>query len=222
VLEGIALSSDPNYKVLGSSYPWIARKVLTDSSPQLRSTLQALLYKDGTFRIDRLESLITESLRSTANETLSGQEEKTDKQSRLAIKRILKFTLSEKGDFVREILLEELSKGIDALNRSTFEKAASAVISSLPITFSLPLHLVEDEDIKNLKTLRRLILALSEGLTEEQNHGLEEGNYLLKEVDVQMTWNDAVVVLQQLSSSKEFLPMLSVILELTVWTTFCT
>lgn len=214
VLEGIALSSDPNYKVLGSSYPWIARKVLTDSSPQLRSTLQALLYKDGTFRIDRLESLITESLRSTANETLSGQEEKTDKQSRLAIKRILKFTLSEKGDFVREILLEELSKGIDALNRSTFEKAASAVISSLPITFSLPLHLVEDEDIKNLKTLRRLILALSEGLTEEQNHGLEEGNYLLKEVNVQMTWNDAVVVLQQLSSSKEFLPMLSVILEL--------
>lgn len=214
VLEGIALSSDPNYKVLGSSYPWIARKVLTDSSPQLRSTLQALLYKDGTFRIDRLESLITESLRSTANETLSGQEEKTDKQSRLAIKRILKFTLSEKGDFVREILLEELSKGIDALNRSTFEKAASAVISSLPITFSLPLHLVEDEDIKNLKTLRRLILALSEGLTEEQNHGLEEGNYLLKEVDVQMAWNDAVVVLQQLSSSKEFLPMLSVILEL--------
>lgn len=45
VLEGIAISFNPNYKVLSSSYPWIARKVLTDSSPQLRSTLQALLYK---------------------------------------------------------------------------------------------------------------------------------------------------------------------------------
>jgi predicted unusual protein kinase regulating ubiquinone biosynthesis (AarF/ABC1/UbiB family) len=45
VLEGIALSTDPNYKVLSSSYPWIARKVLTDSSPQLRETLKSLLYK---------------------------------------------------------------------------------------------------------------------------------------------------------------------------------
>lgn len=96
VLEGIAIGFDPNYKVLSSSYPWIARKVLTDSSPQLRSTLHTLLYKvffyalllskpraflfslfsffflvghleipflphqDGVFRIDRLESLLTE------------------------------------------------------------------------------------------------------------------------------------------------------------------
>lgn len=45
VLEGIAIGFDPNYKVLGSTYPWIARKVLTDSSPQLRSSLQALLYE---------------------------------------------------------------------------------------------------------------------------------------------------------------------------------
>ncbi|KAG2569173.1 hypothetical protein PVAP13_7NG387663 [Panicum virgatum] len=64
VLEGIAISFNPNYKVLGSSDPWIARKVLTDNSPKLRSTLQALLYKDGTFQIDRLESLLSESLRA--------------------------------------------------------------------------------------------------------------------------------------------------------------
>ena len=45
VLEGIAISFDPNYKVLGSTYPWIAKKVLTDSSPKLKASLQALLYK---------------------------------------------------------------------------------------------------------------------------------------------------------------------------------
>jgi aarF domain-containing kinase len=50
VLEGIAISFNPNYKVLGSSYPWIARKVLTDSSPKLRSTLQTLLYKVDIFQ----------------------------------------------------------------------------------------------------------------------------------------------------------------------------
>ncbi len=45
VLEGIAITFNPDYKVLGSTYPWIARKVLTDSSPQLKSSLQTLLYK---------------------------------------------------------------------------------------------------------------------------------------------------------------------------------
>lgn len=45
VLEGIAISFDPDYKVLGSTYPWIARKVLTDSSPKLKASLQTLLYK---------------------------------------------------------------------------------------------------------------------------------------------------------------------------------
>lgn len=45
VLEGIAIGFNPDYKVLGSTYPWIARKVLTDSSPQLKSTLKALLYE---------------------------------------------------------------------------------------------------------------------------------------------------------------------------------
>ena len=45
VLEGIAISSNRDYKVLGSTYPWIARKVLTDSSPKLKASLQALLYK---------------------------------------------------------------------------------------------------------------------------------------------------------------------------------
>lgn len=45
VLEGIAIGFNPDYKVLGSTYPWIARKVLTDSSPQLKSSLMNLLYK---------------------------------------------------------------------------------------------------------------------------------------------------------------------------------
>nr|GEX09629.1 uncharacterized AarF domain-containing protein kinase At1g71810, chloroplastic [Tanacetum cinerariifolium] len=45
VLEGIAINNDPNYKVLGGTYPWIAKKVLTDGSPKLRSSLQTLLYE---------------------------------------------------------------------------------------------------------------------------------------------------------------------------------
>uniref|UniRef100_A0ABL6UEB1 ABC1 atypical kinase-like domain-containing protein n=1 Tax=Cannabis sativa TaxID=3483 RepID=A0ABL6UEB1_CANSA len=69
VLEGIAISSNPDYKVLGSTYPWIARKVLTDSSPKLQSSLRSLLYKEGVFRIDRLESLLSESRKGLGSES---------------------------------------------------------------------------------------------------------------------------------------------------------
>ncbi|KAF5749304.1 hypothetical protein HS088_TW04G01271 [Tripterygium wilfordii] len=109
VLEGIAISFNPNYKVLGSTYPWIARKVLTDHSPKLRSSLQTLLYKEGAFRIDRLESLLTESARARVERALvETQRKSTD--SKVIIKQIVNFTLTEQGSIVREILLEELAK----------------------------------------------------------------------------------------------------------------
>lgn len=57
VLEGIAVSIDPNYKVLGSTYPWIAKKVLTDSSPKLKASLQALLYEVHSSLFFRLSNI---------------------------------------------------------------------------------------------------------------------------------------------------------------------
>ena len=49
-VQGIALSADTNYKVLGAAYPWIARRLLTEQSPELRDTLRTLLYKKGRFQ----------------------------------------------------------------------------------------------------------------------------------------------------------------------------
>lgn len=36
VLEGLALSADRNYKLLGKAYPYMAKRLLTDPSPELR------------------------------------------------------------------------------------------------------------------------------------------------------------------------------------------
>jgi len=63
-LQGIALSADPNYKVLGSAYPWIARRLLSDNSPDLQETLRALLYKGNKFQFARLESLLRQAVKS--------------------------------------------------------------------------------------------------------------------------------------------------------------
>ncbi|XP_062184227.1 uncharacterized aarF domain-containing protein kinase At1g71810, chloroplastic isoform X3 [Phragmites australis] len=111
VLEGIAISFNPNYKVLSSSYPWIARKVLTDNSPNLRSTLQTLLYKDGAFQIDRLESLLTESLRARTEQSLVRNQQEDVDSTRYAIKQVLSFTLTKQGAFVKDLLLQEIAKG---------------------------------------------------------------------------------------------------------------
>lgn len=62
--QGIALSADRNYKVLGSAYPWIARRLLSDSSVELQETLRALLYKGNRFQFGRLESLLRQAVRS--------------------------------------------------------------------------------------------------------------------------------------------------------------
>ncbi|KAB2077785.1 hypothetical protein ES319_A06G119600v1 [Gossypium barbadense] len=130
VLEGIAISSDPNYKVLGSTYPWIAKKVLTDSSPQLKSSLQALLYKDGAFRIDRLESLLTESLRARTEKALV-KIQREEANSRMVFKEILSFTLTEKGSFVREILIEEFAKEVNGVGNPNNNQSAYLEESSL-------------------------------------------------------------------------------------------
>ncbi|KAG4142127.1 hypothetical protein ERO13_D06G114500v2 [Gossypium hirsutum] len=159
VLEGIAISSDPNYKVLGSSYPWIAKKVLTDSSPQLKSSLQALLYKDGAFRIDRLESLLTESLRARTEKALV-KIQREEANSRVVFKEILYFTLTEKGSFVREILIEEFAKGLDALGLATLDSLTSVATTRIPFTGS-SVSFMSKEDMINLRTFHRLMFLLA-------------------------------------------------------------
>ncbi|RWR89845.1 hypothetical protein CKAN_01891700 [Cinnamomum micranthum f. kanehirae] len=205
VLEGIAISFNPNYKVLSSSYPWIARKVLTDSSPQLRSTLQSLLYKEGVFRIDRLESLLAESLRVRTEQSFVKQEA-VDRDSRVVFKQILSFTLTEKGSFVKEILLEEFAKGIDSLGLATLESVTSSFPFSSAFSSSSPMA---DEDINNLRTLHRLMLLLS---------GLQESKNGVKEVEINKNYGtnleEVSLVLSQLATVQDMLPVLSVIPEL--------
>ncbi|MEH2245794.1 ABC1 kinase family protein [Nostoc sp.] len=56
--EGIALSLNPNFKIVEVGYPYIARRLLTGESPELRRRLLNVLFKDGKFQWQRLENLI--------------------------------------------------------------------------------------------------------------------------------------------------------------------
>jgi len=54
--EGICLSLKPDFKFLEVAYPYVAKRLLTDS--RLRTRLFEILQKDGKFQWERLENLI--------------------------------------------------------------------------------------------------------------------------------------------------------------------
>ncbi len=56
--EGLALSLDPNFKIVEIAYPYVARRLLTAETPALRRRLIDVLFKDGKFQWQRLENLL--------------------------------------------------------------------------------------------------------------------------------------------------------------------
>src|ERR687886_211695 len=102
-LEGIAINVDPNFKVLSKAYPYISKRLLTDPAPELRASLRDLLFKDGSFRWNRLENL----LRNARNSP--------DYDLDKVLTQTLDFLFSERGAFIRDQLVDEIVKGLDAL-----------------------------------------------------------------------------------------------------------
>merc|ERR1719181_2248100 len=46
VLEGIGLSIDPEYSIVGETLPYIARRILTDPSPRTAGALETYIFGD--------------------------------------------------------------------------------------------------------------------------------------------------------------------------------
>jgi predicted unusual protein kinase regulating ubiquinone biosynthesis (AarF/ABC1/UbiB family) len=110
-LEGIAINVDPNFKVLSKAYPYVAKRLLTDQSPQLRQSLQDLLFKDGNFRWNRLENLLRNAKSSE------------DYDINQVLNQTIEFLFSERGEFIRVYLADEIVRGVDTYSRNALEQA---------------------------------------------------------------------------------------------------
>jgi predicted unusual protein kinase regulating ubiquinone biosynthesis (AarF/ABC1/UbiB family) len=110
-LEGIAINVDPNFKVLSKAYPYVAKRLLTDPSPQLRTSLKDLLFKDGSLRWNRLENLLKNARNSD------------DYDINQVLDQTLDFLFSERGEFIREKLANEIVKNVDLASRNALTKA---------------------------------------------------------------------------------------------------
>lgn len=56
--EGVALCLNPNFKLVEISFPYIAKRLLSEESPAFRRRLLEVLFKEGKFQWERLENLI--------------------------------------------------------------------------------------------------------------------------------------------------------------------
>jgi len=103
VLEGLAIQVDKDFRIVRDAYPYIASRLLTDTSAELQSALQQLLFKSEKLRWDRLQELLEEA--SSINDYDISQ----------AVDQMVNYLISEQGKSIREILAQQTVDVLDQL-----------------------------------------------------------------------------------------------------------
>lgn len=138
--------------------------------------------------------------------------QREEANSRVVFKEILYFTLTEKGSFVREILIEEFAKGLDALGLATLDSLTSVATTRIPFTGS-SVSFMSKEDMINLRTFHRLMFLLA-GL-ESNKKSFEEVNGIGNPNNNQSAYlEESSLLSYQPALVSEILAMLSIIPEL--------
>ncbi|KAL2326599.1 hypothetical protein Fmac_025657 [Flemingia macrophylla] len=159
VLEGIALVGNPDFAIVDEAYPYIAQRLLTDESPRLRNALRYTIYgKSGVFDAERFidvmqafENFIT-AAKSGGGEDMNGnmaelgilttsqseyllpgfQSVMSQPQQPVQTRAALAFLLSNRGNFFREFLLDEIIPHFCAFVESMVSKYSTNLIVGGP------------------------------------------------------------------------------------------
>jgi predicted unusual protein kinase regulating ubiquinone biosynthesis (AarF/ABC1/UbiB family) len=102
-LEGIALSVDPDFKILGAAYPYFARRLMEDPDPQLRRSLREMLFDGEEFRWQRLEALVSSA----------ALQDQLDVEGLLD--QVIDFLFSPSGGLLRRQLVDAMVERMDQL-----------------------------------------------------------------------------------------------------------
>ncbi|MHC5738064.1 ABC1 kinase family protein [Nostoc sp.] len=149
-LEGIAIYIDPSFKVLSEAYPYVSKRLLTDPAPQLRASLQDLLFKDGRFRWNRLENLLKNARNSQ------------DYDFNLVLNQGIEFLSSERGAFIRDKLVDESVNGLDALGKNVLHNFTSLLRERVGLTAVNKTPAATVEQQQTLEHIKRILGILRE------------------------------------------------------------
>ncbi|MEM1367631.1 MAG: AarF/ABC1/UbiB kinase family protein [Cyanobacteria bacterium P01_H01_bin.15] len=117
--EGVALSLNPNFKIVEVSYPYVSRRLLTEESPAMRRRLVEVLFKGGKFQWERLENMIAIA-QSEGNFDIVP-----------TAKMGLQYLLSDEGRYLRHQLLNALTEN-DTLHTDELQRIWQLVKDDLP------------------------------------------------------------------------------------------
>jgi predicted unusual protein kinase regulating ubiquinone biosynthesis (AarF/ABC1/UbiB family) len=144
-LEGIALSVDPNFKVLAVAYPYVANRLLNDSAPELRMALKDLLFRDGEFRWNRLENL------------LSNAQDNPDYNLNGTLDKGIDFLLSDRSEFMHDRIIDEIVKGIEVETTKRLPaRFRTSAISNVVIDPQVKANISKTETPSSLDYIARL------------------------------------------------------------------
>lgn len=149
-LEGIAIYIDPNFKVLSEAYPYVSKRLLTDPSDELRTSLKDLLFKDGKFRWNRLENL------------LKNARNNQDYDFNLVMNQSVEFLSSERGAFIRDRLVDEFVNGIDAVSKNVLHNFTFLLRERVGLTAVNEIPGATVEQQQTLEHIKRILGILRE------------------------------------------------------------
>ncbi|MEM6835741.1 MAG: AarF/ABC1/UbiB kinase family protein [Cyanobacteria bacterium P01_C01_bin.120] len=107
--EGVALSLNPDFKIVDIAYPYVARRLLKGETPSLRRRLLEVLFKDGKFQWQRLENLLQ----------IARNDEGFDILPTAGLG--LQFLMSEEGRYIRDRLILAMTED-DRLHTEEMQK----------------------------------------------------------------------------------------------------
>ena len=151
-LEGIALSVDPEFKILGAAYPYCAQRLMEDPDPQLRQSLKEMLFEGEAFRWARLENLMA-SAASQAQLDLD-----------TLLDQVLDFLFSANGGMLRTQLVDAVVERIDALGWLTVKRLGRRLPLALqPAAISsMGAAEIEQNAMLDLEPVRQLLAVLQQ------------------------------------------------------------
>ncbi|CAB1109481.1 unnamed protein product [Ectocarpus sp. CCAP 1310/34] len=201
ILEGVALTGDPDYRIVMEAYPFVTRKIISDDSPALQRALRDILYsEDGKFLAKRLSVLLSYATGVVAADSAVFVDFDTLPSTAASLSQTLQFLLAEEARPLRAALVGEASNAADlVLRRGTRQAVVRAKdllrpppppLPFLPRLPSLPFPVPES-----------VVDALSPKLTVEEDiflASLEELAYALAGIEQGTVSDNPLATIRQL------------------------
>ncbi len=143
-LEGIALSVDPNFKILGAAYPYFAKRLMEDENPELRNSLKEMLFDENTLKLDRLDDLLKSA---TKEKQIDGEK---------ILDQTIDFLFSKKGLVLRNELVNILASKIDSIGWKTIIKLNEKLPSKIRSKTIEKSYKINNKQLLNMSSIKKM------------------------------------------------------------------